>query len=298
MFRITIFFLLLSSSVYSNDNLLTIQQQLERLQREVSDLSQTVFSNKNSSSTEESSDLVTNLSAIDMRIYDLEKDVKNLTGNLEDIYFQIEDVLFKLNDFEQIISSLENKFLEDNKNISNENNSNLEIEVIENNDNTLGSLKISSEQDPSVEQTNELSKNLDLNQTDLILSPEEHFQAAFDNIRNKNWNEAKDLFTKFIKNNPENQLSGSAHYWLGELYILEKKYRDAALVLAEGYQKFPKSIKSPDTLFKLSESLYLANKTIESCKTLEKLIIDFPKNKFVKNAKEKIQKYDCLEVNQ
>ena len=298
MLRIIVFLLLLSSSAYSNDNLLTIQQQLERLQREVSDLSQTVFSNKNYSSTEESSDLVTNLSAIDMRIYDLEKDVKNLTGNLEDIYFQIEDVLFKLNDFEQIISSLENKFLEDNKNISNENNSNLEIEVIENNDNTLGSLKISSEQDPSVEQTNELSKNLDLNQTDLILSPEEHFQAAFDNIRNKNWNEAKDLFTKFIKNNPENQLSGSAHYWLGELYILEKKYRDAALVLAEGYQKFPKSIKSPDTLFKLSESLYLANKTIESCKTLEKLIIDFPKNKFVKNAKEKIQKYDCLEVNQ
>ena len=298
MFRITIFFLLLSSSVYSNDNLLTIQQQLERLQREVSDLSQTVFSNQNNSSTEESSDLVTNLSAIDMRIYDLEKDVKNLTGNLEDIYFQIEDVLFKLNDFEQIISSLENKFLEDNKNISNENNSNLEIEVIENNDNTLGSLKISSEQEPSVEQTNELSKNLDLNQTDLILSPEEHFQAAFDNIRNKNWNEAKDLFTKFIKNNPENQLSGSAHYWLGELYILEKKYRDAALVLAEGYQKFPKSIKSPDMLFKLSEALYSADKTIETCKTLEKLILDFPKNKFVKNAKEKIQKYDCLEVNQ
>jgi len=298
MFRITVFFLLLSSSVYSNDNLLTIQQQLERLQREVSDLSQTVFSNKNYSSTEESSDLVTNLSAIDMRIYDLEKDVKNLTGNLEDIYFQIEDVLIKLNDFEQIISSLENKFLEDNNNISNENNSNLEREVIEKNDNTLGSLKISSEQDLNNGQTNELTKNSDLNQTDVILSPEEHFQAAFDNIRNKNWDEAKNLFTKFIKNNPENQLSGSAHYWLGELYILEKKYRDAALILAEGYQKFPKSIKSPDTLFKLSESLYLVNKTIESCKTLEKLIIDFPKNKFVKHAKEKIQKYDCLEVNQ
>ena len=289
---------MLSSSVYSNDNLLTIQQQLERLQREVSDLSQTVFSNKDFSSTEESSDLVTNLSAIDMRIYDLEKDVKNLTGSLEEIYFQIEDVLFKLNDFEQIISSLENKFLEDNNNISNENNSNLEREVIENNDNTLGSLKISSEQDPNVEQTDELSNNSDLNQTDVILTPEEHFQAAFDNIRNKNWDEAKNLFTKFIKNNPENQLSGSAHYWLGELYILEKKYRDAALILAEGYQKFPKSIKSPDTLFKLSESLYLVNKTIESCKTLEKLIIDFPKNKFVKHAKEKIQKYDCLEVNQ
>ena len=291
------FFLLLSSSVYSNDSLLTIQQQLERLQREVSDISKTVFSNQNNSSTEESSDLVTNLSAIDMRIYDLEKDVKNLTGSLEDIYFQIEDVLLKLNDFEQIIFSIENKFLENN-NIPNENNSNLDREVSVDGDNTLGSLKISSEQDSNLEETNELSKNMNSNQTEEILSPEEQFQTAFDNIRNKNWDEAKNLFIKFIKNNPENQLSGSAHYWLGELYILEKKYRDAALVLAEGYQKFPKSIKSPDMLFKLSESLYLADKAIDACKTLEKLILDFPKNKFVKNAKENIKKYDCLEVNQ
>ncbi|MFL2520506.1 MAG: tol-pal system protein YbgF [Alphaproteobacteria bacterium] len=297
MFRIIVFFLLLSSSVYSNDSLLTIQQQLERLQREVSDLSKTVFSNQNNSSTEESSDLVTNLSAIDMRIYDLEKDVKNLTGSLEDIYFQIEDVLLKLNDFEQIIFSIENKFLENN-NIPNENNSNLDREVSVDGDNTLGSLKISSEQDSNLEETNELSKNMNSNQTEEILSPEEQFQTAFDNIRNKNWDEAKNLFIKFIKNNPENQLSGSAHYWLGELYILEKKYRDAALVLAEGYQKFPKSIKSPDMLFKLSESLYLADKAIDACKTLEKLILDFPKNKFVKNAKENIKKYDCLEVNQ
>ena len=297
MFRIIVFFLLLSSSVYSNDSLLTIQQQLERLQREVSDLSKTVFSNQNNSSTEESSDLVTNLSAIDMRIYDLEKDVKNLTGSLEDIYFQIEDVLLKLNDFEQIIFSIENKFLENN-NIPNENNSNLDREVSVDGDNTLGSLKISSEQDSNLEETNELSKNMNSNQTEEILSPEEQFQTAFDNIRNKNWDEAKNIFIKFIKNNPENQLSGSAHYWLGELYILEKKYRDAALVLAEGYQKFPKSIKSPDMLFKLSEALYLADKTIETCKTLEKLILDFPKNKFVKNAKEKIQKYDCFDANQ
>ena len=299
MFRIIILLLLLSSSsVYSNDNLLTIQQQIERLQREVSDLSQTVFSNKNNSSTEESSDLVTNLSAIDMRIYDLEKDVKNLTGNLEDIYFQIEDVLFKLNDFEEVISSIENKILDYSYNISKNNNNNSESDVIGNGNNSLGSLKITSEQESNLEENNEISNNSKLNQNDLILSPEQQFQIAFDNIRNKKWDEAKKLFIKFIKNNPENQLSGSAHYWLGELYILEKKYRDAALVLAEGYQKFPKSIKSPDMLFKLSESLYLADKTIESCKTLEKLIIDFPKNKFMKIAKENIQKYDCLEANQ
>ena len=41
-------------------------------------------------------------------------------------------------------------------------------------------------------------------------------------------------------------LAGSAHYWLGEIYLLKKENREAALVFAEGYQKYPQSIKAPD----------------------------------------------------
>ena len=90
------FFILLilffSFSVKPNENLLTIQQQLERLQREVSDLSQTVFSNDNNNKQENDNYLATNLSAIDMRIYDLEKDVKNLTANIEEVFFLVIDL--------------------------------------------------------------------------------------------------------------------------------------------------------------------------------------------------------------
>ena len=80
MFRIFFCFLIFSSSVYSNENLLTIQQQIERLQREVSDLSQIVFSNNGNNNTisENDDNLATNLSAIDMRIYDIEKDLITL----------------------------------------------------------------------------------------------------------------------------------------------------------------------------------------------------------------------------
>ena len=41
-----IFYIFTSFEVSSNDDLLTIQQKLDRLQREVSDLSQIVFSDK------------------------------------------------------------------------------------------------------------------------------------------------------------------------------------------------------------------------------------------------------------
>ena len=118
------------------------------------------------------------------------------------------------------------------------------------------------------------------------LAPEDQFQNAFDKIRKKQYEEAKLLLRNFISNNPENQLSGSAHYWIGELLLLEKNNREAALVLAEGYQKFPKSIKAPDMLYKLSEALFEINKNFEACKTLTKLSNDFSSHK-LKNKSEK-----------
>ena len=51
-------------------------------------------------------------------------------------------------------------------------------------------------------------------------------------------------------------------------------------------------------LFKLSQSLYQVEKTIEACKTMEKLIIDFPKNKIIPQTKKQIVEYNCLENNE
>ena len=299
MFRILLFLLIvIPFNVYSNESLLTIQQQLERLQREVSDLSQTVYSKENESVNPKDSDKAINLSAIDMRIYDLEKDIKNLTGTLEEIFFLIEDLKTDISEFESIFSSLE-------KNISKLENKNQTSEIqfannnSENNDeNTLGSLKITSN-NTVTQDTEDIVENTQeqLNETEVEknILPEEQFQIAFENIRNKNWDEAKVSFINFIENNPENQLAGSAHYWLGELHILEKKYREAAIVLAEGYQKFPESIKAPDMLLKLSQSLYNVEKIDESCKMLEELIQNYSKNKLVKNAKKQSNDFGCIE---
>ena len=68
---LTVIILFFSSYVYSNENELTINQQLERLQREVSDISREVFSNSSSQSSGTNNDFVKNLSAIDLRIYDI-----------------------------------------------------------------------------------------------------------------------------------------------------------------------------------------------------------------------------------
>ena len=125
------------------------------------------------------------------------------------------------------------------------------------------------------------------------LSPDAQFQFAFEQIRNKEYEEAKYSLQNFINQNPKNQLSGSAHYWLGELFLLEKNSREAALILAEGYQKFPKSIKAPNMLYKLSQALVEIGKNQEACNTLNKLIKDFANNKLMKKAEKKKIEISC-----
>ncbi len=300
---LTIIIIFFSSYVYSNENELTINQQLERLQREVSDISKEVFSNSSIQSSGTNNDFVKNLSAIDLRIYDIENDIKNLTSNLEDLYFQLDDIFNKLQNLELVINNLQSvtpnnvkvntdEVLQDSSEVKN--NTVIDTET----ENTLGTLNISKNINDTNEELTSNDKEVNYNEKEKVLSPEDQFQVAFDNIRDKKWQDAKTTFMQFIADNPDNQLSGSAHYWLGELYILEKNYREAALIFAEGFQKFPDSIKAAEMLFKLSQSLYQVEKTVEACKTMEKLIIGFPKNKIIPQTKKQIVEYNCLENNE
>ena len=85
------------------EDALTIKQQLDRIMEEVKDLNKAVFNksfdNKNLNSLNESID-TERFTSIDIRIYDLEKDIKNLT-------LQFEELLFKLDDMSNVINSLE-----------------------------------------------------------------------------------------------------------------------------------------------------------------------------------------------
>ena len=76
---------------------LTIKQQLDRIMQEVSDLNKAVFNksfdSKNINLDNNEQD-VERFTSIDIRMYDLENDVKNLTLQLEEIIFKLDDLSF------------------------------------------------------------------------------------------------------------------------------------------------------------------------------------------------------------
>ena len=294
-----IFFIFANLYFYSlrAEESLTIKQQLDRIVQEISDLNKAVFNksfDRNDLNLKNNQDDTERFTSIDIRIYDLERDIKTLT-------LQFEEIIFKLDDLSNYIQKLENEMSLNLQEIKNKS----EIQNIESSkersitsgveeENTLGKLVISedSKDISSNEETNLEEKLTNQDKEINNLSPEEQLQFALDQMMKKNYDKSKISLEEFIENFPENQLSGSAHFWLGKIYLFESNYRKAAIVFGEGVQSFPQSIKAPEMYYELSKSLKEMNKFSEACKTLLILNQNYKGNKFTKDP-EKIK--DTLE---
>jgi len=275
------------ASRYGEESQHTLKQKLDRLQRDVDDLSKLVYQknihNVESENKAESENSM-NISAFDMRIYDLEKDIKTLNSNFEEVIFQI-DALKKL--YEELNIKIDTHLIDKIKESETSEISSNEIKDNSVSENTLGTLIINSE---------DLSDSTEGNQPDnkiLDLSPDEQFQIAFDLLRSQQFDQAKKALEEFIENNSENELAGSSYYWLGEIHLLKKNYREAALIFAEGYQKYPTSIKSPDSLYKLAEALSEIDKIIDACNTLKKFTKEYINHKLINKTNNMITELEC-----
>jgi tol-pal system protein YbgF len=107
-------------------------------------------------------------------------------------------------------------------------------------------------------------------------TPMEQYQYAFGLLRQAKYDDAEQAFKSFMQRFPNDQLAGSAQYWLGETYYVRQQYKDAATAFAFGYQKYPKSGKGADYLLKLGMSLGNLGQKKDACLAFVRLDRDFP----------------------
>jgi len=302
-FLIICLFILNNSKSFAEDAL-TIKQQLDRIMEEVKDLNKAVFNksfnNDQLYSTNEIND-TERFTSIDIRIYDLEKDIKNLTLQFEEILFKLDDLSNDVDSLElELINKLEEIKIESKKENININKSENQEDVSVKEENTLGKIVISDKNkstnvtDSSISIVEEEKNNLKNELSNL--TPEEQMQFALDQMMKKNYDKSKKILEKFIESFPKNQLSGSAHFWLGKIFLFETNYRKAAIVFGEGVQQFPKSIKAAEMYYELAKSLKEMNKISEACKTLTLLEENHKGNKFTKDPEKIKDELNC-EVN-
>lgn len=106
-------------------------------------------------------------------------------------------------------------------------------------------------------------------------SAKEQYDYAFNLVRT-DYAQAEVALKEFIAKHPNDALTGSAQYWLGETYYVRNDFQQAAVSFLNAYQKFPKGAKAPDSLLKLGLSLASLGKKGDGCVALAKMLKDYP----------------------
>ena len=109
-------------------------------------------------------------------------------------------------------------------------------------------------------------------------SPKEQYDYALSlTLKEADYTKAGAAFRTFIDKHPKHALTGNAYFWLGRTYLVRKDYQNASFAFADGYKKFPRGPKAPDSLYNLGVSLRQLGKKREACTALARLLDEFPK---------------------
>lgn len=101
--------------------------------------------------------------------------------------------------------------------------------------------------------------------------PTLQYEQAFADLKNERYDAAQKGFDVFLANYKDHSLASNAKYWLGETYYVRGQFEQAARIFAEGYRSYPESSKAPDNLLKLGMSLAGMGKTDDACIALGQL---------------------------
>lgn len=77
------------------------------------------------------------------------------------------------------------------------------------------------------------------------------YQAAFELLKNGQYDQAITAFRGYLTTYPNGQLSDNALYWLGEAYYVNKSFAEALTSFQHVVDNFPASRKLPDALLKI-----------------------------------------------
>jgi tol-pal system protein YbgF len=82
-------------------------------------------------------------------------------------------------------------------------------------------------------------------------SDQQNYQAAFDLIQARKYEEANTAFTSFLSQFPTSPLADNAQYWLAETHYVRGQYDDALPEFRKVLETYPQSAKLPDALLKV-----------------------------------------------
>ncbi|MGA7828048.1 MAG: tol-pal system protein YbgF [Geobacteraceae bacterium] len=116
-------------------------------------------------------------------------------------------------------------------------------------------------------------------------TPEGMYESGLTAFKAGDMQKARDIFTRFIEQNPNQALVANCHYWIGESYYSEKKYDQAILAFQDVIKNFPKNDKAPAALLKQGMSFKNIGDKKSARYVLNKLKDEYPQSDEAKKVK-------------
>ena len=121
---------------------------------------------------------------------------------------------------------------------------------------------------------------------------EENYAAAFELLKEQNYELASLAFIRFITAFPGSSLIDNAQYWLSESYYASKQYEQALLQFTKVINDYPRSRKIPDALLKIGYCNFELGNFSEARLVLMRTQINYPQSTAAKNAEQRIKVMD------
>lgn len=109
-----------------------------------------------------------------------------------------------------------------------------------------------------------------------LVTDSEAYEAAFAQLKERNYEEAASAFEAFLKTYSESELAGNAQYWLGEAKYVMQDFENALPEFENVTTRYPDSRKVPDALLKIGYCHYELQNWDAARAAFEKAVSDFP----------------------
>lgn len=262
-------------------NINAIETRMDRMEREMQTLSRSVFRG-DVPPPQLGGGNARDTAAMELRLNQMEEQLRDLTGRIEEQGYQTRQLEKKLDDF------------------VNQTTSRLNSAPAQTPASTDGGVSSSYDgrADNSVTSSSSSTEPYrlgTLNGGGNGSSPAGLYDQAFSYLQTNDYVAAEKTFNDFIAQYPDHSLAANAKYWLGETFYARGDYSGASRAFAKSYQDHPEGQKAPDTLLKLAMSLGEQGMKPEACLTLSELVKRFPNGpvSVMQKADEETRAYDC-----
>ena len=224
-----------------------------------------------------------NLATVNVRLAQLEEQIRILTGQVEGLQFQMtqmqtflerqqEDYEFR---FEQLegggsgkakATSLSEGAMPVGEMSQNENSDDVDLNRLSN------GLALDVPTEPL--SSNDI--NISTGNLATRADADAQYNAGYEAALRGDIDFAKEQFRQFISLYPTHPQAPDATDWLGGELIKQGSFQEAADILLSGFQSYSGSKRAPDLLFKLGQALAGAGEHATACRTFEEVTKRYP----------------------